>query len=103
MEQQIFVGPEPDRGSFFGAQIKYTTGGLTGQASYDVRDKWLTTKGYTLSAFTFGVHYGFQRSLSDRWLLKSHIGAGYSFNLSLNGNHWFPAAGIKLRYQLRKS
>jgi hypothetical protein len=91
-------------GSYFGLNLKYATAHLWSGHPYDSSAKWLRFKGYTLPAMLLDAHLGIQKQLGPRWRMDGHLGIGYSFNFSHRWelNHWYPAAGLKVSYRLKK-
>jgi hypothetical protein len=89
-------------GNYLGLNLKYTTAQLFSKSSYD-SVKWVSLKGYSAPALLTDVHWGFQTELGGRWHLDGHLGIGYAFDFRYRwgSNHWYPAVGLKVCYQLK--
>jgi hypothetical protein len=77
-------------GNYFGLRVKYTTESIDPQPN--IRESLL-----------INLHWGLQRSISNRFSLNAHIGAGYAQDLNSQIGTIYPAADFKISYNFVKS
>jgi len=72
-------------GNYIGLRVKYTTGSIDPQPN--IRETLL-----------INLHWGLQRSISNRLSFNTHIGAGYAQDLASQIGTFYPALDFKLSY-----
>jgi hypothetical protein len=74
-------------GDYLGIGFKYNTSGVTS----DDRIRQATL---------INLHWGMQRSITERWIVNAHTGVGYATDLDSGFGTIYPAIGLKLSYVL---
>jgi hypothetical protein len=98
---KIRRNPSNNAGNFFGAQIKYVSEGLI-QRSGDFGILPVTTFNPPIhDVLITEVHWGTQRSITNRLFFNAKIGVGYIVDFHNLGSTILPAGGVKLGYRLK--
>lgn len=80
-------------GNYLGVRLKYTTGNNTSDYNNSVRPAGLVN-----------VHWGIQRTLSNKWILNAHAGLGYAQDIGSGfGTILYPALEVKFSYLFKRS
>jgi hypothetical protein len=79
-------------GNYFGLRLKYTTENNTSDYSSQVYQSGL-----------INLHWGMQRSMSNKWILNLHAGAGYATDIGSGWGTVYPAVELKFSYLFKKS
>ena len=60
--------------------------------------------GYYNDALLTNIHWGLQRAMGERWLLNTHVGLGYGWNLShdFSVGSPYPSIDFKISYVILK-
>jgi len=94
---KIRRNPANNAGNFFGAQIKFVSQGLIDRSG----DLGLAPVHPPINDVLISeIHWGVQRSISERFFFTAKIGAGYIVDFHNMGSTIFPAGGVKLAYRL---
>jgi len=95
---KIRRNPLNNAGNFFGVQLKYVSQGIMQRrGDFDLAPVNPPINDVLISE----VHWGVQRSLSDRLFINAKIGAGYMVDFHHLGSTVFPTGGVKLGYRFK--
>ena len=95
---KIRRNPSNNAGNFFGAQIKYVSQGLL-QRSDDFELPRINPPIHDV--LITEVHWGTQRSITNRLFFNAKIGVGYIVDFHNLGSTILPSGGVKLGYRLK--
>jgi len=88
-------------GNFLGMQIKYVSGGLI-QRTGDFGTPPVTPLNPPINdVMITEIHWGTQRSISDRLFFTAKIGMGYIVDFHNLSSTLLPAGGVKLAYRIK--
>lgn len=76
-------------GNYIGAKIKF------------VLDPFQVNNVSTLVLLS-NIHWGLQRAITNRWLINTHLGAGYAFDLLDGYGTLYPTIDLNFSYVLNK-